>query len=188
MHPTMPFISEALWTSLTGGESLVVSQWPSASRDTADADAEAVVNNMKRLITEIRRFRSDQGIKSSARVTAEIKGLSGKLADYEGAIRFLVRLDSPKEKFNPSAKIDIDAFVVEFDLTGSVDVKAERARLEKDLATVQKDRETARIKLDNENFMAKAPMDVVKEIRERLEFCDTEIDRIKTSLAALPKE
>ena len=143
---------------------------------------------MKRLITEIRRFRSDQGIKTSARVTAKIEGLTGKLADYEGAIRFLVRLDTPKETFKPSAKIDIDNFVVEFDLTGSIDVKAERSRLEKDLITIEKDRETARVKLENENFMAKAPMDVVKQIKERMEFCDGEIERIKASLAALPQD
>lgn len=188
MHPTMPFISEALWTALTKGESLVISQWPVPSVVEPDSEAATVVNNMKRLITEIRRFRSDQGIKTSARVTAKIEGLTGKLADYEGAIRFLVRLDTPKETFKPSAKIDIDNFVVEFDLTGSIDVKAERSRLEKDLITIEKDRETARVKLENENFMAKAPMDVVKQIKERMEFCDGEIERIKTSLAALPQD
>jgi valyl-tRNA synthetase len=188
MHPTMPFISEALWTALTKGESLVISQWPVPSVVEPDSEAATVVNNMKRLITEIRRFRSDQGIKTSTRVTAKIEGLTGKLADYEGAIRFLVRLDTPKETFKPSAKIDIDNFVVEFDLTGSIDVKAERSRLEKDLITIEKDRETARVKLENENFMAKAPMDVVKQIKERMEFCDGEIERIKTSLAALPQD
>ena len=69
-----------------------------------------------------------------------------------------------------------------------MDVRDERARLTKDLATIEKDRETALIKLENENFMAKAPMDVVKTIRERLEFCDNEITRIKSLLAALPKD
>ena len=187
MHPNMPFISEELWVKLTGGESLVIAQWPSTSGFTQDAEAKEVVDEMKQLITEIRRFRSDQGIKNSARIHAKISGLNGPGAKYEDAIRFLVRLDEPGEKFSPSAKIEIGEFTVSFDLTGSVDVAAERARLTKDLANIKKDRETAQVKLSNENFMEKAPMEVVSEIRERLAFCDAEIKRIETLLSALPK-
>ena len=62
MHPTMPFLSEALWTSLTGGESLVIAAWPTSSKDFAsDSEALSVVSKLQRLITEIRRFRSEQG-------------------------------------------------------------------------------------------------------------------------------
>lgn len=187
MHPNMPFISEALWTKLTGKESLVIANWPKGSGEKVDATAKTVVEDMKGLITEIRRFRSDQGIKSSARISASISGLSGDLTNYEDAIRFLVRLDIPGNNFSPSAKIEIGKFTVTFDLTGSIDVTAERSRLTKDLANIKKDRETANVKLTNENFMAKAPMEVVSEIRERLEFCDQEIQRIESLLAALPK-
>jgi valyl-tRNA synthetase len=100
----------------------------------------------------------------------------------------LVRLDDAKADFKPSAKIEVGAFIVHFDLTGSVDVKAERARLSKDLEAIKKDQETARVKLENENFMAKAPMDVVKTIRDRMEFCESEITRISALLAALPHD
>ncbi len=188
MHPSMPFISEALWTSLTRGESLVIADWPKSISTTSDQEAIAVVEDMKRLITEIRRFRSDQGIKTSARIKADIEGMSGALAQYEDSIRFLVRLDKPDSSFKQSAKIEVGRFTVAFDLSGAIDVKAERARLTKDLAAVEKDRETAKVKLENENFMAKAPMDVVASIKERLEFCDNEIIRIKSLLDSLPKE
>jgi valyl-tRNA synthetase len=188
MHPTMPFLSEALWTSLTGGESLVIADWPKVSNVKEDHEALSVVGDMQRLITEIRRFRSDQGIKTSARVAARIDGLKGALTSYESAIRFLVRLDDAKPDFKPSAKIEVGDFIVHFDLTGSVDVKAERARLSKDLEAIKKDQETARVKLENENFMAKAPMDVVKTIRDRMEFCESEIARISALLAALPHD
>ena len=188
MHPSMPFISEALWTSLTRGESLVIADWPKSISTTSDQEAIAVVEDMKRLITEIRRFRSDQGIKTSARIKADIEGMSGALAQYEDSIRFLVRLDKPDSSFKQSAKIEVGRFTVTFDLSGAIDVKAERARLTKDLAAVEKDRETAKVKLENENFMAKAPMDVVASIKERLEFCDNEIIRIKSLLDSLPKE
>ena len=62
------------------------------------------------------------------------------------------------------------------------------SRLSKDLENIKKDLQSAVVKLENENFMAKAPMEVVKEIRERMEFCENEITRINTLLAALPKE
>jgi valyl-tRNA synthetase len=188
MHPSMPFISEALWTSLTGGESLVVATWPKSSSTKSNQEALGVVEDMKGLITEVRRFRSEQGIKTSARIKAEIQGMSGALAQYEDSIRFLVRLDKPDSSFKQSAKIEVGNFIVVFDLSGAIDVKAERARLTKDLAAVEKDRETAKVKLENENFMAKAPMDVVASIKERLELCDGEMVRIKSLLDSLPKE
>ena len=188
MHPSMPFISEALWTSLTNGESLVISKWPTPSNNQVDKEAENVVEDMKRLITEIRRFRSDQGIKNSARIKAEIYGLTGPVAAYEDSLRFLVRLDEKGADFKASAKIEVGDFAVAFDLSGAVDVKAERARLTKDLAAIEKDRETARVKLENENFMAKAPMDVVASIKERMEFCEIEIQRIKSLIDSLPKQ
>jgi valyl-tRNA synthetase len=188
MHPTMPFLTEALWTSLTKGESLVIAEWPVANNSENDAEAVSVVNDLQRLITEIRRFRSDQGIKTSARVVAKIDGMQGALAKYEPALRFLVRLDDPAPEFKPSAKIEVGDFVVNFDLTGSIDVKAERARLMKDLEAIKKDQATAKVKLENENFMAKAPMEVVNTIRERMEFCEAEINRINALLAALPQQ
>ena len=188
MHPSMPFITETIWCELTGGESLVIANWPAVSKAAPDVAADKVVGDMQVLITEIRRFRSEQGIKTSARINAQISGLSGDLLDYEDAIRFLVRLDKPASDFKESARIEIGQFSIAFDLRGAIDVKAERARLSKDLENIKKDLQSAVVKLENENFMAKAPMEVVKEIRERMEFCESEITRINTLLAALPKE
>ena len=188
MHPSMPFITETIWCELTGGESLVIANWPAVSKAAPDVAADKVVGDMQVLITEIRRFRSEQGIKTSAKISAQISGLSGDLLDYEDAIRFLVRLDKPASDFKESARIEIGQFSIAFDLRGAIDVKAERARLSKDLENIKKDLQSAVVKLENENFMAKAPMEVVKEIRERMEFCESEITRINTLLAALPKE
>ncbi|MFZ9671952.1 MAG: valine--tRNA ligase [Candidatus Nanopelagicaceae bacterium] len=188
MHPSMPFITETIWCELTGGESLVIANWPAVSKAAPDIAADKVVRDMQVLITEIRRFRSEQGIKTSAKINAQISGLSGDLLNYEDAIRFLVRLDKAGSDFKESARIEIGQFSIAFDLRGAIDVKAERARLSKDLENIKKDLQSAVVKLENENFMAKAPMEVVKEIRERMEFCESEITRINTLLAALPKE
>jgi valyl-tRNA synthetase len=86
-----------------------------------------------------------------------------------------------------SAKCEAAGVVVEFDLTGSIDVVAERQRLEKDLVTATKDKQTAEVKLNNQGFMAKAPENVVVEIRERLEKTTSDIERITAALAGLPQ-
>jgi len=185
LHPVMPFITEEIWCNLTGNESLVVSQWPKAHASHASEESLKAVAQIQEIITEIRRFRNDQGIKTSAKIVAKFSGL-GDLADYEDAIRFIVRAERADGTY--SAKIEVGSVLVEFDLTGAIDIKAERARLTKDLATAQKDLATAKVKLENEGFMAKAPLEVVTEIRQRLEVTTSDIERITAALAALPTE
>ena len=188
LHPVMPFITEALWQPLTGGTSIVIAAWPTPTARHNEKAVATLIVELQSLITEIRRFRNDQGIKTSAKIPARISGVTdNELGAYEGSIRFITKLESAGATFTTSGKIESGRCSVEFDLTGTVDVAAERARLTKDLATIEKDKKTAQVKLENENFMAKAPMDVVKEIRERLDFCNSEIERITALLAALPK-
>ena len=185
LHPSMPFITEALWTNLTGEESLVIAAWPKFAPAMQDETSKKSIAQIQDIITEIRRFRNDQGIKSSAKIVARFSGL-GELAPYENAIRHIVRADVSEGNF--TSKIEVDNVTIEFDLTGAIDVKAERARLTKDLAQAEKDRATAKVKLENEGFMAKAPLEVVTEIRERLAQTTADIERITASLAGLPAE
>ena len=183
MHPIMPFITEELWTTLTGQESLVIAAWPVADSKQIDKSAEKIVAQLQAVITEVRRFRNDQGIKTSQKIPGRLV-VPADLTPYVGGAEFLLKLENGD--FTPSAKLEIGAIRAEFDLTGSIDVVAERARLTKDLAAAEKDRATATAKLGNEGFMAKAPENVVAEIRERLSKCDQDIERIKAQLAALP--
>ena len=184
MHPVMPFITEQMWTTLTGGESLVVAQWPVANAAHLDKSAENLVSKLQEIITEVRRFRNDQGIKSSLKIPGRITA-KDDIAEYASAVAFVVRMELGD--ITPSAQCEAAGVIIEFDLTGSVDVVAERARLEKDLVTATKDKQTAEVKLNNQGFMAKAPEDVVVEIRERLEKTTAEIARITSALAALPQ-
>ena len=184
MHPVMPFITEQMWTTLTGGESLVVAQWPVANAAHVDKKAENLVGKLQEIITEVRRFRNDQGIKSSLKIPGRITA-KGEIAQYASAVAFVVRMELGD--ITPSAKCEAAGVTIEFDLTESVDVVAERARLEKDLVTANKDKQTAEVKLNNQGFMAKAPEDVVVEIRERLEKTTADIARITSALAALPQ-
>ena len=183
----MPFITEELWTTLTGKESLVIAKWPIANMENVDKSAEKIVLQIQEVITEVRRFRNDQGIKTSQKIPGRLV-VSADLAPYVSGAEFLLKMES--EKFAPAGQVEtlqIGEIRAEFDLTGSIDVGAERARLTKDLAAIEKDRATATAKLGNEGFMAKAPANVVDEIRDRLAKCDTEIERIKAQLASLPQ-
>jgi len=182
LHPSMPFISEELWCSFTGGETLVTAAWPKSDISNREEQSKVVVGQLQDLVTEIRRFRNDQGIKTSAKVNANFIGLNSN----EAALRQICRLEPMTGV--PSAKIEVGKVIVEFDLTGAIDVVAERARLTKDLATAEKDRTTAKVKLDNEGFMAKAPMEVVQEIRTRLAQTTADIESITAQLAALAEK
>jgi len=186
MHPVMPFITEELWCSLTDGQSLMIADWPKSDPASQDKRSVELVIKMQEIATEIRRFRNDQGIKSTAKIAAKFTGLEKVgLADYEGALRSIVKCELTEGNF--TAKTQVGGVVIEFDLTGAIDLVAERARLGKDLQIAQKDRDTAKVKLDNTGFMAKAPAEVVDEIKTRLAQTSDDIERLTALLEKLPK-
>jgi valyl-tRNA synthetase len=182
LHPVMPFITEELWCTLTGGQTLVVATWPEFNPAHIDKKSESLVSALQEVVTEVRRFRNDQGLKPSQKVPGRFIG-SAEIVEYSSALRFLLKLE--EKDFTPSATLEIAGVKIELDLTGSIDVVAERARLEKDLAAAKKDLQTAEVKLGNAGFMAKAPADVVVEIKERLAKTSSDIERITAALAAL---
>jgi len=182
LHPVMPFITEELWTTFTGQETLVTAQWPEAQKNHVDKKSEALVGELQKIVTEVRRFRNDQGVKPSQKIPGRFIAPSDVTA-YASAMAFLLKLEL--KDFTPSASVEIGSMKVELDLSGTVDVVAERARLEKDLLTAQKDMKTAEVKLSNEGFMAKAPENVVAEIKERMVATSADIERITAQLAAL---
>ena len=186
MHPIMPFITEELWTALTGGESIVIAEWPKPMPSHHDTDGEKLILQVQEIITEVRRFRNDQGIKSSQRIPGQFHAPDA-FARYESAMRFVLRIDHPEEGlFTPSNTLELESFKIEMDLSQAIDHVAERARFSKDLVAAKKDRETAIVKLSNEGFMANAPESVVIEIKQRLAKTDSDIERITVQLAKLP--
>src|ERR1700721_876986 len=66
LHPVMPFVTDELWTALTHEDSVMVAPWPAFT--FADPAAEAEISSLMRLVTEVRRFRSDQGLRPGQRV------------------------------------------------------------------------------------------------------------------------
>ena len=185
LHPVMPFVTDELWCALTGEDSVMVAEWPSFG--FSDAAAEAEITSLMRLVTEVRRFRADQGLKPGQRVPARLAGIEGTpLSNHEDAIRSLLRLTVPEDGFRTSASFEAESITVEIDLAGTIDVAAERKRLEKDLAAARKEVAQATGKLGNEKFMAKAPENVIASTRERLAAAEADITRLESRLASLP--
>src|SRR5581483_5114408 len=185
LHPMIPFATEALWTALTGGESVVVAAWPAADPGRADERATAEINAVQEVVGEVRRFRSDQGLKPAQRVPARITGAGAG----ESAVRFLLRLDEPGDGFASTATLTTAGGVlIELDLSAAIDVAAERGRLAKDLAAARKEQEVNAAKLANTAFTDKAPEPVIAKVRDRLAAAEADIARIETALAGLPAQ
>ena len=190
LHPVMPFVTETLWKTLTGGESLVIAEWPTGSGIALDSVATQRITDMQKLITEVRRFRSDQGLNDRQRVPAKLVGIDeADLAAQLPAITSLAWLTEPAGGFTPSAAVEVrltgGTVVVELDTSGTVDVAAERKRLEKDLAAAQKELAQTTGKLGNEAFLAKAPEAVVEKIKARQQLATEEVQRITARLQGL---
>jgi valyl-tRNA synthetase len=197
IHPVLPFVTDELWTSLTGGESVVVATWPgelavgsaasALAELPADAAAEAEVAALMRLVTEVRRFRSDQGLRPGQQVPAVLSGLAETaLASHEGRIRALLRLAEPGDRFTPTASLHAEGVTIELDTLAGLDVAAERKRLAKDLAAAHADIEAAERKLASPSFVERAPAQVVAKNRDRLAAAQQEVGRLQERLAALP--
>lgn len=186
LHPIVPFVTEALWTALTGRESIVIAEWPGDSgfRDEA---AEKEIELVQQVVTEVRRFRNDQGLQPGQKVPAELTLTGTELAPHEAAIRQLLRLQPAGDGFQATASLPVAGATVALDLSGTIDVPAERKRLTKDLEAAQKEKAQATGKLGNEAFLAKAPDNVVDKIRGRLSKAEADIERIGAQLAALPQ-
>ncbi|MCW4355245.1 valine--tRNA ligase [Hoyosella sp. YIM 151337] len=190
LHPVIPFVTETLWTQLTGGESVVIAEWPEALRVPGDARAAQRIADAQHLITEIRRFRSDQGLRPGQKVPARITGTgAADLAGFESHVASLAKLTPAGDDFVASASIEVrtsrTTLTVELDTSGTIDLEAEKRRLSKDLAAAEKELAQTSAKLGNDAFLAKAPDHVVEKIRTRQRIAEEEVERIGARLTAL---
>jgi valyl-tRNA synthetase len=190
LHPVIPFVTERLWQALTEQESLVIADWPKSSGLALDPIAAQRITDMRKLVTEVRRFRSDQGLRDRQKVPARLTGVAdAHLTTQLAAVSSQAWLTEPGPEFQSAAAVEVrlthGTVMVELDTSGTVDVAAERRRLEKDLAAAKKELATTSAKLDNDAFVSKAPTDVVDNIRGRRRLAGEEVDRITARLADL---
>ena len=190
LSPVMPFVTEVLWKTLTGGESVVIAEWPASSGQPIDAAAAQSIDDLQKLVTEVRRFRSDQGLKPGQRVAAVVDGLDELgLAELRGQLDSLARLEAADDGFTATATVEVRLSTgtanVAIDTSGTVDVEAERKRAAKDLAAAEKELAGTTGKLGNEQFLSKAPDAVVEKIKARRDLAEADVARLKAKLEAL---
>jgi valyl-tRNA synthetase len=188
LHPIIPFVTDTLWTALTEQESVVVAAWPAPEPSYRDSQAEAAVEALQRVVTEVRRFRADQGIRPAARVPARLSLVDGDsaVAELLPQVRALARLTEPEDAFTATATLPGAEVLVQLDTSAAIDVGAERARLTKDLAAARTELDQARARLANPSFVDRAPAAVVDKMRTRLATAEADVSRLGARLAELP--
>ena len=179
LHPFMPFITEELWTRL--GEfgakrkgMLIVEAWPDLSDDLIDADAEAEIDWMVRLIEETRSTRSELNVPAGAKIPLLLIGADAptqaRLERYQDLIDRMARLEySTSADAAPKGSVTfvLEGSTVAMPLEGVVDLPAESARLAKEIGKLEGEIGKMDAKLGNASFIEKAPEEVVDELRER---------------------
>jgi valyl-tRNA synthetase len=176
LHPFMPFITEELWaaTAVTPRDSLlVVAEWPSIKSQGAQA-ASAEMNWVIELIKGVRSVRAEMNVPAGAKIPLVLTGASEtsarRLAKHIDVISTLARLTSAEAAPvlpKGSAQFVLEEAVVALPLGDVIDFAKERARLEKDLKKTQDEIARFDAKLSNEQFVAKAPEEVLTEQREK---------------------
>jgi valyl-tRNA synthetase len=194
LHPTMPFVTEEIWQRFGMGESIAIATWPAPCPQHADAAAEASLGLVQEIVTAIRQFRAQHHVPSAQRLEitvgvpdaeeAVLQDLSARIATMTGlAAMSIVPGDSPKS--DGTVRIAVTGGFVEVPVAGSIDLDAERARLAKRLAEVDRDLERAGTKLANEGFRAKAAPEVVTAEQDKMTRLSAERDQLFAQLAEL---
>jgi valyl-tRNA synthetase len=187
LHPVMPFITEELWEKTGHTDMLIAHNWPKADAAAIDAEADEEINWLIDLIGEIRSIRSEMNVPGSARAPLSLSGASEitakRLNTHEDLILFLGRLSEVKVGDAAAGSVPFVAgeATAHLAIAEFIDLKAEQARLTKGIADFDKTIDGVRRKLDNPEFVRKAPEEVITENRERLE--DAENGKAKLSAA-----
>ncbi len=193
LHPMMPFITEEIWARLplpgadgegeraegAAPEMLLVAKWPDELASYGDADAEERMRTLQEVITAVRSARSRFDVPPKAEVDVAVKAAEADAALLESEERYLHELAGvgsltvgpDVEKPERSAVDVVRGMEVYVPLAGLIDVDAERARIEKQLAKAEDDLARTEKKLANEGFLNNAAPEVVdKERAKRDEF------------------
>ena len=177
LHPFMPFITEELWR-VKGEEGtprksmLALAEWPKLS-GLEDAKSESEIGWVVDLITSIRSVRMEMNIAGGTQIPLQLIANAETKARAERwmeALKRLARLSEISFAGSPpkgSVQLLVRGEVAALPLAGVVDLAAERARLEKEIAKCDTDIERVDKKLENKDFVARAPEEILELERER---------------------
>ncbi|MDP1731169.1 MAG: valine--tRNA ligase [Devosia sp.] len=196
LHPMMPFVTEELWgeTGKAGPRReklLIVSEWPDLA-GLEDAEAEAEMGWLIDLVSGIRSVRTEMNVPAAAKIPLQIIGAGVETGTrVESQLAALMRLarlgsvDYVSDVPKGSAQLVLGEATFVLPLAGIIDLGAERARLEKEIGKLDEDVEKIDRKLGNEQFVAKAPEEVIEEQRTRRAEAIDRRERIAAALARL---
>ena len=176
LHPFMPFVTEELWNKLAPAEGratlLMLAPWPE-HQGLQNADADAEIGWLIRLISEVRSVRAEMNVPAGAKVPLVISGASdetrARVACHQETLLRLARLDTIAFDKPPSGSVQIvlDEATLALPLAGIIDVDAEQKRLKREIDKIGSEIRQLDAKLANEKFVSRAPEHVVEEQRER---------------------
>ncbi|MDX1575243.1 MAG: valine--tRNA ligase, partial [Kiloniellales bacterium] len=195
LHPFMPFITEELWEHLRDGadELLITASWPVFDDALIDPEGAAEIDWVARLIGEVRAVRAEMNVPPKTRIDLLLKDAGeevlARAAAHGELLRSLARLDKidalDGEVPEGSAQIVLDDATAVLPLGAVIDLDQERARLSREKQKQESEIAKLDKKLANEQFLAKAPPEVVSEQRERREEAAAACDKIAAALAQI---
>lgn len=193
LHPVMPFITEELWDKLghRAEHGMLIGQpWPALTPIDAEADGE--MGWLVKLVSDIRSARSELNVPAAAKLKLLVIGANAvttaRLQTHQAALERLARvegIDAAAAAPKSALQIVVGEATYALPLGDVIDLKAERARLQKEIKKL--DDEIAKIdaKLANANFVARAPEEVVEEQRERRRQAEQARARLSAALKRL---
>ncbi len=196
LHPLIPFVTEELWRQVAPrlgieGDTISLQRYPQAGDFAGDfARAEADVEWLKQMVTALRRIRSELGVSPSRQVPLLVQAGSAddraRLQRFDAQLRFLNRLEriDPVEGDPPPAAAGlVGELKLYVPLEGLVDLDAERARLDREIARVSSEKDKSEAKLAK--FSDKVPAAVVEQERQRLADWSAQFDALSAQRARL---
>ncbi len=179
LHPIMPFVTEELWEQLAperGRDGLLIdSSWPDLGDPLRSPEAEEEMAWLIRMIGAIRTVRSEMNVPPKAELAVTVAGTSdatqARLKTHDTLLRRLARLVSVElvEEVPSSGTVQVvvDEATAALAVGDVIDISKETSRLKKEISKVEGEIGKIEKKLENMNFIAKAPPEVVEEQRER---------------------
>ncbi len=197
LHPVIPFVTETLWRALTGSDggrdSLALAAWPAPLRPR-DHDAEEAFGLVQDLVTELRRFRSQNGVADSVTfpltVATDGEAARERLEPHTTLLCSLANVASieftAEASDDPSlARVLFEGGVATTPLAGLIDADEEIARLRKELEKAQGLLKSIEGKLANDAFVQNAPADVVQGERDRKDATEQRIAELEDQITTL---
>ncbi len=195
LHPFMPFITEEIWQKMPHeGESIMISAWPKADKKRIDKKIESEMELVIGEIQAIRNVRSAWQINPKESVIVAVKAARKKemdaLKEYSDYIVRMARISSlqigknitrPKE----SAVANIGRLETYVVLSGLIDIQVERQRIEFALADVEKMLKSTQVRLQNQDFVQRAPKDIVEKEQKKVEELENRKKRLEENLKVL---